>query len=117
MLLPSACSRASEPSLRSICLEGLSLRMVSAETSGSSAMPPVSEQWNQRWNEERRSQDRDTFHLRSSDSALVSRTPTISGLISTRRYAPPPSRHEHPSRQWRNRNSPCTRRGACSQSY
>src|SRR5215472_16469741 len=100
MLLPSACSRASEPSLRSICLEGLSLLMVSAKTSGSSTMPPVSEQWNPLWNEELRSQDRDTFHLRSYDSVLVSRTPTTSGLISTRRYALPHVEHEHPSRQW-----------------
>jgi hypothetical protein len=29
---------------------------------------------------------------------LASRTPTISGLISTRRYALPHSEHEHPCR-------------------
>ena len=47
-------------------------------------MPPVSEQWNQRWNEELRSQDRGTYHLRSYESVLVLKTPTISGSISIR---------------------------------
>jgi hypothetical protein len=33
-------------------------------------MPPVSEQWNQPWNEDLRSQDRGTYHLRSYESVL-----------------------------------------------
>ena len=87
MRLLGECSRASERSFRSICVEGLRLLIVSAGTSGSSAMPPVSERWNQRLNEELRLLDRDTFHRRSYDSALASRTPTISGSISTPQYA------------------------------
>jgi hypothetical protein len=63
---------------------GLRLRMGSAATSGSSAMPPVSAPWNQRWNAERRSQARATCHHRSSASAWGLRTPTICGSISTR---------------------------------
>src|SRR5690349_1452468 len=86
MLLPNACSRASEQLFLSIYLEGLSLLTVFAEVSDLSAMPPVSEQWNQLSNEELRSEDRNTFHLHSYDSASVSRTPTISGPISTQQY-------------------------------
>lgn len=80
----ATAKRVLKGSFRSICLEELSLRIVSVETSGSFAMPPVSEQWNQRWNEELRSQDRGTYHLRSYESVLVLKTPTISGSISIR---------------------------------
>jgi len=63
--------------------------MESAATSGSSAMPPASEQWNQPWSDALRSQGRGTFHPRSYALALVSRTRTISGAISTLQYALP----------------------------
>ena len=56
---------------------------------GSSATPPVSVQWKQRWNEEPRSRDRNTSRLRSYESVLVLRTRTIYGPISTQRYALP----------------------------
>jgi Dimerisation domain len=48
MLSPPAYSRDSEPSSRLMCLGGLRSPMLSADTSDSSATPPVSEQWNQR---------------------------------------------------------------------
>src|SRR5689334_546409 len=52
-------------------------------------MPRVLEQWNQRLSEELQSRDNNIFHLHSYDSALVSRTPTISGPIWILRYALP----------------------------
>src|SRR5690349_22243241 len=78
----------------------LPLLMRPVGTSGSFATRPASEQLSQRWNEGLRSPDRNTSRRHCSDSASASKTPMISGPISTRQFHLPRTDTKKPLTGW-----------------